>query len=161
MGSWVPLEYFGVLSPRFDFGSSKPWVPPRYFGDPGISPGVPPVDVLGSGSHFSVMPLLPANATGLYKFWLVTTMEGVHLVLPPQIFSAQVKSRSILNHASLGPASELKKINLTLNLTLTLKVPLPSIAFHNKILVLIMIFTALSFLRLTHGLFFTWGGNVS
>ena len=40
-------------------------------------------------------------------------------------------------------------------------VQVKSIVSHNKIFVLIMIFTTLSFLRLTHGLFFIWRGNVS
>ena len=35
------------------------------------------------------------------------------------------------------------------------------IVFHNKIYVFIIIFTAFSFLRLIHGLFTIWGGNVS
>ena len=39
-------------------------------------------------------------------------------------------------------------------MTLTLNVPLPSIVFHNKMFVFIMIFKVLSFLRLTHGLIF-------
>ena len=38
-------------------------------------------------------------------------------------------------------------------LTLTLNFPLPSIVFHNEVFVFIMIFTDLSFFRLTHGFF--------
>ena len=49
------------------------------------------------------------------------------------------------------------RINLTLTLNLLLL--LPSIVFYNKICVFIMIFKALSFLRLIHGLFIR--GNVS
>ena len=51
------------------------------------------------------------------------------------------------------------RINLTLTLTLNLLLLLPSIVFYNKICVFIMIFKALSFLRLIHGLFIR--GNVS
>ena len=45
----------------------------------------------------------------------------------------------MLYHGSVGVSSEQNKRNLTL----TLNVPLPSIVFHNKIFVFIMIFTAL------------------
>ena len=55
----------------------------------------------------------------------------------------------MLHHGSVGASSEQNKRNLTLTLT----VPSPSIVFQNKIFVFIMSFTALSFLRLTHGLF--------
>ena len=78
--------------------------------------------------------------------------EGVHLTLPPHIFSVLVKSRSMLHHGSVESSSEYNKRNLTL--TLTFNVLLPSNVFHNKIFVLIIIFMALSFLRLIHGLFF-------
>ena len=57
----------------------------------------------------------------------------------------------MLHPGSVGRSSVQNKRNLTL--TLTLNVPLPSIVFHNKIVVFIMIFTGLFFLQLTHGLF--------
>ena len=60
----------------------------------------------------------------------------------------------MLHHGSVGASWEYNKRNLTL--TLTFNVPLPSIFYHNKIFVFIM-FTALSFLQLTHGLFLIWG----
>ena len=60
-----------------------------------------------------------------------------------------------------GGEFRINKRILTLTLSLTLNLLLPSIVSYNKIFVLIMIFTALSFLRLIHGLFFIWGGNVS
>ena len=53
------------------------------------------------------------------------------------------------------------KERFLLTLTLALKLLLPSIVFYNKICVLIMIFTALSFLRLIHALFLISGGNAS
>ena len=62
----------------------------------------------------------------------------------------------MLHHGSVGANSKVKKRNLTLTLNLLLL----SIVFHNKICVVIMIFTALSSLRLIHGLSFIWGGNV-
>ena len=52
-------------------------------------------------------------------------------------------------------------MNLTLSLTLTLNFLLPCIVFDNKICVFIMIFMALSFLRVIYGLFFIWEENVS
>ena len=66
----------------------------------------------------------------------------------------------MLHHGSVGVNSKVKKRNLTLTLTITLNLLLLSIVFHNKICVVIMIFTALSSLRLIHGLSFIWGGNV-
>ena len=51
--------------------------------------------------------------------------EGVHLALPPHIFSVQVK----LHQGPVGASSEQNKRNLTLTLNLLL----PSIAFYNKI----------------------------
>ena len=48
----------------------------------------------------------------------------------------------MLHHGSVGVSSEKNKIILTLSLTLNLNLLLPSIAFHNKICVFIMIFTA-------------------
>ena len=48
----------------------------------------------------------------------------------------------MLHHGSVVASSELNKRNLTLNFLL------PSIVFYNKIFVLVIIFTALSFLRL-------------
>ena len=74
--------------------------------------------------------------------------------MPPHIISVQVTSRSMLHHGSVGASWEYNKRNLTL--TLTFNVPLPSIFYHNKIFLFIM-FTALSFLQLTHGLFLIWG----
>ena len=78
-----------------------------------------------------------------------TRYEGVYLTLPPHIFSVQVKSRSMLHHGSLGASLKQNKRNLTLTLNLLL----PFFVFHNKICVVIIIFTAFSFLRLIHGLF--------
>ena len=78
--------------------------------------------------------------------------EGVHLTLPPHIFPVLVKSRSMLHHGSVEASSEYNKRNSTL--TLTFNVPLRSNVFHNKIFALIIIFKALSFLRLIHGSFF-------
>ena len=72
------------------------------------------------------------------------------------IFSVQVKSGACYNTVS-GGEFRIKKRNLTLILNLIL----PSIVFHNQICVFFMIFTALSFLRLIHGLLFIRGGNVS
>ena len=65
----------------------------------------------------------------------------------------------MLHHGSVGVSLEQNKRNLTL----TLNVPLPSIVFHNKIFVFIMIFTALLFLRLySYSLLISYtGGNVS
>ena len=54
----------------------------------------------------------------------------------------------MLHHGSVGASSEKNKRHLDL----TRNIPLPSIVFHNKIFVFIMIFTALSFVRLFHGL---------
>ena len=59
----------------------------------------------------------------------------------------------------MGASWEWNKRNLTL--TLTLNLLLPSLVFYNKFWFFIMIYTALSFLRLTSGLFLRWGGNVS
>ena len=63
----------------------------------------------------------------------------------------------MLHQGSVRASSEWNKRNLTL--TLILNVILPSIAFHNIICVFIMIFKALSFLRVIHGLYFIGGGN--
>ena len=76
-----------------------------------------------------------------------TVIETVHLTLPPHIISAQVKSRSMLHHGSVGASLKQNKRNLTLTLTLSLL--LPSIVFHNKICLYynfydIFIFTAYS-----------------
>ena len=76
--------------------------------------------------------------------------EGVHLTLPPHIFFCPSKVWSMLHHESVEASSEQNKISLTL--TLTFKFLLPSNVFHNKICILIMIRTALSFLWLIHGL---------
>ena len=51
-----------------------------------------------------------------------TSIEGVHLTLPPHIISIQVKSRSMLHHGSVVASSKQNKRNL-----------LPYIVFHNKI----------------------------
>ena len=66
----------------------------------------------------------------------------------------------MLHHESVGASSEQNKRNLTLNLTLILNFLLPTIDFLIKS-VSIMVFKALSFLRLIHSLFLTRGGNVS
>ena len=76
--------------------------------------------------------------------------EGVHLALPPHFFSIQVKSGACYITGQWVASSKQNKRNLIPTLTLT---PKP-IVFHNKICVFIMIFTALSFLRLIHGLSF-------
>ena len=78
--------------------------------------------------------------------------EGAHPTLPSHIFSILVKSRSMLHHGSVAASLEYNKRNLTL--TLTFNVPLPSSVLHNKIFAFIIIFMALSFLRLIHDLFF-------
>ena len=59
-------------------------------------------------------------------------------------FFREIKFRNMLHHGSVRAISESNKRKLTL--TLTLKLLLTSIVFYNKIYVLIMIFTALSFL---------------
>ena len=61
----------------------------------------------------------------------------------------------MLHYGSVGASSEKNKRNLTQTLTQTLNLLLPSIVFHNKICVFIMIVTALSFLRLNHSLLYT------
>ena len=66
----------------------------------------------------------------------------------------------MLHHGSVGASSEQNKRNPTLNLTLILNFLLPTIDFLIKS-VSIMVFKALSFLRLIHSLFLTRGGNVS
>ena len=55
----------------------------------------------------------------------------------------------MLHDGSIGDSSEQNKIKLTLTLNLLL----PSIVFHNKICVFVMIFRDSSFSRLIHGLF--------
>ena len=57
----------------------------------------------------------------------------------------------MLDQGSVGASLKLNKRNLTI--TLTLNLLSPSIVFYNKICVIIIIFTAFSFLRLIHGLF--------
>ena len=89
----------------------------------------------------------------------ISHLWGCSFDIASSYFFRQSKVRSMLHHGSLGTRSEKNKRNLTLRLTLNLL--LPSIVFYNKICVLIIIFTALSFLRLIHGLFLIWGGNVS
>ena len=78
--------------------------------------------------------------------------EGVHLTLPPHIFPVQVKSVTCYITGQWGRVQN--KINITLTLTLTINLLLPSIVFHNKICVFIMISTTLSFLGLIYVLFF-------
>ena len=65
----------------------------------------------------------------------------------------------MLHHRSVQASSKWNKRNLTL--TLTLNPNYTFSFFHNKICVFIIIFTALSFLRLIHELFIIWGGNVN
>ena len=86
-------------------------------------------------------------------------LKGVSSDTASSYFFRQIKARSILHHGSVGAISEENKRNLTL--TLILKLLLPSIVFYNKSCVLIMIFTASSFLRLIHALFLISGGNAS
>ena len=88
-------------------------------------------------------------------------LDGVHLTLPPHIFSVQVKLRSMLNHGSVGSSSRYNKRNLTPTLSIILNFLLPSIVFHNKTCVFIMIFMALSFIWIIHGLFIIRVRNVS
>ena len=57
------------------------------------------------------------------------SLEGVHLTLPPYIFSVQVKSRSILHHGSVGTSLKQTKPNPKPNLNLLL----PFTVFYNKI----------------------------
>ena len=78
-----------------------------------------------------------------------TPFEGAHLTLPPYIISVEVKSWSMLHHGSVEASLKQNKRNLK---TLTLNVLLPSIIFHYKIYVFIIIFTAFSF----YGLFTTY-----
>ena len=87
--------------------------------------------------------------------------DGVHLTLPPHIFSVQVKLRSMLNHGSVGASSRYNKRNLTPTLSIILNFLLPSIVFHKKTCVFIMIFMALSFIWIIHGLFIIRVRNVS
>ena len=87
-----------------------------------------------------------------WQYYLL--LEGVHLTLPPHIFSIQVKS------GACYITGQQERIQNKINLNLTLSLPLPSTAFHNKICVFIMNFTTSSFLWLIHCLFFTQGGNV-
>ena len=100
--------------------------------------------------YFSVLPV-----SGLpHKTKL---QGGCSSDIASSYFSIQVKSRSMLHHGWISGGEF--RINLTLTLTLNLLLLLPSIVFYNKICVFIMIFKALSFLRLIHGLFIR--GNVS
>ena len=78
-------------------------------------------------------------------------LRGCSSDIASSYFFRQIKVRSMLHHGSVGVISEKNKRNLTL--TLTFKLLLPSIVFYNKICVLIIILTALSFLRLIHALF--------
>ena len=65
-------------------------------------------------------------------------------------FSRESKIRTMSHQGSVGVSSEQNKRNLTLTRNLLLS----SIVFLNKICVFIIIFRALSFLRLIHGLSF-------
>ena len=87
-------------------------------------------------------------------------VQGCSSNISSSYFFRQSKVRSMLHHGSVGASSEKNKRNLTLNLTLTLNFLLPTIDFLIKF-VSIMVFKALSFLRLIHSLFLTRGGNVS
>ena len=87
--------------------------------------------------------------------------DGVHLTLPPHIFSVQVKLRSMLNHGSVGASSRYNKRNLTPTLSIIFNFLLPSIVFHKKTCVFIMIFMTLSFIWIIHGLFIIRVRNVS
>ena len=89
--------------------------------------------------------------TSITNFRCDQGYEGVHLTFPPHIFSVQVKSGACYITGQWGRGQNKIKQNLTL--TLTLNLLLPPIVFHNKICVFIIIFTALTFLRLIHGLF--------
>ena len=80
------------------------------------------------------------------KYLLSRTLEDVHLILPPHIFSVQVKSGACYITGQWDPSSEQNKKNLTPTLTLTIHLLLPSIVFHNAICFFVVIFTALSFL---------------
>ena len=71
------------------------------------------------------------------------------LTLPPHTFSVQVKSGAGYIKGQWGQVQNKTKKNLTPTLSLLLL----SNVFYNKICVFIMIFTALTFLRLIHGLF--------
>ena len=57
----------------------------------------------------------------------------------------------MLHHRSVGVSSEQNKRNLTLTLNLLLL--LPSTVLYNKTCVFIVIFMALTFLQLIHGIF--------
>ena len=65
----------------------------------------------------------------------------------------------MLHHGSVGCEFRIKYKKLNPNGNH--QPQLPSIVFHNKIYIFIMIFTALSFLRLIYGFFLIWGGNVN
>ena len=67
----------------------------------------------------------------------------------------------MLHYGPVWASSEQNKRNLTIIKTLTLKILLPSIVFHDQIYIFMMIFMALSYLLLIYGLFFLRGGNVS
>ena len=67
----------------------------------------------------------------LFIYALFAGRQVVHLTLPLDIISLQVKSRSMLHHGSVGAILKQNKRNLIL--TLTLNVLLPSIVFHDKI----------------------------
>ena len=67
----------------------------------------------------------------LFIYALFAGREVVHLTLPLDIISLQVKSRSMLHHGSVGAILKQNKRNLIL--TLTLNVLLPFIVFHSKV----------------------------
>ena len=72
-------------------------------------------------------------------FPLGDILEGVSSGITSSYFFVQVNSRSMLHHVSVGASLKQNKSNLIL--TLTLNILLPSIVFHNKICVFIIIFT--------------------
>ena len=67
----------------------------------------------------------------LFIYALFAGRQVVHLTLPLDIISLQVKSRSMLHHGSVGAILKQNKRNLIL--TLTLNVLLPFIVFHSKV----------------------------
>ena len=75
--------------------------------------------------------------------------KGVYLTLPPHIFSVQVRSPSILHHELVGASSKWNKRSRTTTLILTLTFYYHFLLFIIKF-VFIMIFPALSFLRLIY-----------
>ena len=66
------------------------------------------------------------------RYLYIVPLEGVYLTLPSHIISVQVKSRSMLDHGSVGASLKQNKRNLIQTLTLTLNILLPSIVFIIK-----------------------------